>query len=271
MPHDPGPAFRALHQPGNPFILSNAWDIGSAKVLAALGAQALATTSAGHAFTLGRPDIGNITRDEALAHAADIVTATGLPVSGDFENGYGDDPDTVAETVKLACEAGLAGCSIEDTTFPSTTPYAFELSVERIKAAVSAARALPRDFVLVARTDGIMNGHYDIDEAMKRLHAYQGAGADCLYAPIPRNIEDLERICRELDAPINALAAGPKYTALSRADYANMGVARISLGSALASVTQQALLDAAKPFLENGDFTGLSKGANSDVIDEMLG
>lgn len=271
MTHDPGPTFRALHQPGNPFILANAWDAGSAKVLAALGAQALATTSAGHAFTLGRPDMGHVTRDEALAHAADIVAATDLPVSGDFENGYGNDPDTVAETVRLACEAGLAGCSIEDTSFPSTDPYAFDMAVERIKAATAAARALPRDFVLVARADGIMNGHYDIEEALRRLLAYQDAGADCLYAPLPREVADLERICRTLDTPINALAAGPKYTALSRADYAKMGVARISLGSALARVTHQALLDAATPFLETGDFSALGAGANGAVIDKMLG
>jgi 2-methylisocitrate lyase-like PEP mutase family enzyme len=129
MPHDPGPAFRALHQPGNPFILANAWDAGSAKVLAALGAEALATTSAGHAFTLGRPDMGHVSRDEALSHAADIVAATNLPVSGDLENGYGDDPDTVAENVRLAAEAGLAGCSIEDTSFPTIEPYAFDLAV----------------------------------------------------------------------------------------------------------------------------------------------
>lgn len=270
MTHDPGPAFRALHQPGNPFILSNAWDAGSAKVLTALGAEALATTSAGHAFTLGRPDMGRVTRDEALSHAADIVAATHLPVSGDLENGYGDDPDTVAETVRLAAEAGLAGCSIEDTSFPSTEPYAFELSVERIKAASAAARALPKDFVLVARADGIMNRHYDIEDALNRLRAYQEAGADCLYAPLPRELADLERICKTLDAPINALAAGPKYTAVTRKDYAKMGVARISLGSALARVTHQALLDAAKPFLDDGDFSGLAKGANGGVIDDML-
>lgn len=270
MTHDPGPAFRALHQPGNPFILANAWDAGSAKVLAALGAQALATTSAGHAFTLGRPDMGRVTRDEALSHAADIVAATNLPVSGDLENGYGDDPDTVAETVRLAAEAGLAGCSIEDTSLPTTEPYGYELAAERIKAAVSAARALPRDFMLVARADGIMNRHYDIEEALKRLHAYEDAGADCLYAPLPRETAELARICSELKTPINALAAGPKYTSLTRADYAKMGVARISLGSALARVTHQALLDAATPFLENGDFTSLGKGANGTVIDKML-
>jgi 2-methylisocitrate lyase-like PEP mutase family enzyme len=270
MRHDPGPAFRALHQPGNPFILANAWDKGSAKLLTALGAQALATTSSGHAFTLGRVDMGTISRDEALAHAADLVAATNLPVSGDFENGYGEAPETVAETIRLACEAGLAGCSIEDTSLPGQSAYDFDLTVERIKAAVAATRALPRDFVLVARADGLMTGSYDIDEALKRLHAFHAAGADCLYAPFPRTVADLARICREIPAPINALAAGPTFTALSRADYAKMGVARISLGSSLAKVAQQAVLDAATSLLRDGDFAPLGKGANSKVIDQLL-
>lgn len=270
MAHDPGPAFRTLHQPGNPFILTNAWDAGSARVLAALGAEALATTSAGHAFTLGRPDMGHVSRNEAIAHAADIVAAINLPVSGDLENGYGDDLDTIAETVRLAFEAGLARCSIEDTSSPNTETYAFELAVERTRAAASAARALRRDFVLVARADCIMNRRYDIEEAMSRLRAYEATGADCLYAPLPRGPEDLERICRTFKTPINALAAGPKYTSLTREDYAKMGVARISLGSALARVTHQALLDAAKPFLEVGDFTALGSGTNGARIDKML-
>ncbi|WP_069299597.1 isocitrate lyase/PEP mutase family protein [Neptunicoccus sediminis] len=271
MTTDKGAIFRALHQPGNPFILANVWDAGSAKMLTALGAQALATTSAGHAFTLGRADMGRVSRDEALSHAADIVAATGLPVSGDLENGYGSAPETVAETVRLAAEAGLAGCSIEDTALPDAAPYDFKLAVERIKAAAAAARALNRDFVLVARADGILNGQYDIEEALRRLHAFQDAGADCLYAPIPKKTADLARICREISAPVNALAAGPTYTALTRADYAKMGVARISLGSALARVTHQAILDAARPFLDEGDFSGLADAANGGAIDRMLG
>ncbi|GGA23288.1 isocitrate lyase/PEP mutase family protein [Neptunicoccus cionae] len=271
MTTDKGATFRALHQPGNPFILANAWDAGSAKMLAALGAQALATTSAGHAFTLGRPDMGRVTRDEALAHAADIVAATVLPVSGDLENGYGSAPETVAETIRLAGEVGLAGCSIEDTALPDSAPYDFDLAVERIQAAAAAARTLPRDFVLVARADGILNGQYDIEEALRRLHAFYEAGADCLYAPIPKKTSDLARICREIPAPINALAAGRKYTALTRAQYAEMGVARISLGSALARVTHQAILDAAKPFLEDGDFSKLAGAADGSNIDRMLG
>ncbi len=270
MTHDPGPAFRALHQSGNPVILANAWDAGSAKVLASLGAQALATTSGGHAFTLGRQDMGTISRDESLSHAADLVAATNLPVSGDFENGYGDAPEVVAETIRLACEAGVAGCSIEDTAFDADKAYDFDLSVERIKAAVSATRALPRDFVLVARADGIMNGYYDIDEAIRRLQAYDAAGADCLYAPFPKSIDDLRRIVACTKKPINALAAGPVFTQLTRKDYADMGVARISLGSALARVTHQALVDAAGAILSDGDMSALAEGASKTDIDAML-
>lgn len=267
---DPGPAFRALHKPGDPFILANAWDAGSAKVLHALGAQAIATTSAGHAFTIGKGDGGQVTRDEALAHAEDLVRATPLPVSGDFENGYAEAPEDVAETVRLACEAGLAGCSIEDTALPDETPYDFDLSVERIRAACAARDTLPRNFVLVARADGCMLRTYDTAEAIRRLKAYEAAGADCLYAPLPKSVEDLRQICLSTNKPINALAAGPKYAAMTRADFAALGVARISVGSALASVTQKALLDAAGPMLENGDFSGLLQRAPGDVIEKMM-
>jgi 2-methylisocitrate lyase-like PEP mutase family enzyme len=265
MTHDPGPAFRALHKPGDPFILANAWDAGSAKVLAALGAQAIGTTSAGFAFTLGRPDMGRVSRDEALAHAADLVVATPLPVSGDFENGFGDDPETVAQTIRLACEAGLAGCSIEDTSLPDPTPYDFDFAVERIAAAASAARSLPRDFVLVARADGVMNGQYDTVEAIRRIQAFAEAGADCVYVPLPPSMDDIRRICVSVSVPVNALAAGP-YISVSREEFASAGVARISVGSALARVTHKALIEAAEPMLA-GDFSRLT-GARG--VDQLL-
>ncbi|WP_432450196.1 isocitrate lyase/PEP mutase family protein [Aliiroseovarius marinus] len=264
-----GAAFRALHQKGNPFILANAWDIGSAKMLAALGAQAIATSSAAHAFTLGRPDMGHVTRDEALAHAQDLVAAVSVPVSGDFENGFGDDPDSCAETVRLAYEAGLAGISIEDTQLPAATPYAREFAIERIRAAASAARALPGDFVLVARADGIMNGQYDLAEARARLTGYEAAGADCLYAPLPGTLDDQAAICAATDLPVNALAAGP-FTAHSRADFARAGVARISLGSALARATHKVIFDAAEEMFGAGGFTHLGKGISGDKVDALL-
>jgi 2-methylisocitrate lyase-like PEP mutase family enzyme len=251
--HDPGPAFRALHRPGSPFILANAWDLGSARLLAALGAEALATSSAAHAFTLGRPDMGQVSRDEALAHAACLAAATPLPVSGDFENGFGEAPETCAETVRLAAD----------------TPYDFPLAVERIRAAAAAARALPRDFVLVARADGVMNGYYDMTEGLRRIRAFDEAGADCLYVPMPPSVDALQELCRATTKPVNALAAGP-FTKLSRADFAALGVARISLGSALARIAHKTIVDAANAMFGSGDFTPLGNGIAGSKVDELL-
>lgn len=264
-----GEDFRALHQRGNPFILANAWDAGSAKLLAALGAQAIGTTSSGHAFTLGRPDMGHVTRDEALAHAQDLVAATPLPVSGDFENGYGDAPETVAETIRLAAEAGLAGCSIEDTDMADGGSYGFDLAVERIRAAAAAARALPEDFVLVARADGVMNGVYDIEEALRRIRAFDMAGADCLYVPLPKTKADLQRVIEATEKPVNVLAAGP-YADVPRTEFAQMGAARISLGSALARLTQTKLIEAARGILGEGDFASLQSAMPGGEVDKLL-
>lgn len=266
---DIGAEFRGLHQRGNPFVLMNVWDAGSAKVAAGLGAQALGTTSDGQAFTLGKLDMGEVTRDEALTHAETLVAATALPVSGDFENGYGDAPDFVAETITLAAEAGLAGCSIEDTNMTDHSAYAFDLAVERVRAAASAARSLKRDFVFVARADGVMNGVYDMDEALRRIAAFDAAGADCLYVPLPPSLEDLKRVCAVTDKPVNALAAGP-FAKINRDTFAAMGVARISLGSALAKVTHASLLKAAKGILNDGDFSELLNGASGDEIEALL-
>ncbi len=261
--------FRDLHKKGDPFILANAWDIGSAKMLAALGARAIATSSAAHAFTLGRPDGGTVTRDEALAHAADLVTAVTVPVSGDFENGFGHDPDTVAETVRLSAEVGLAGISIEDAALPGDHAYDFDLAVERIKAASAAARALPRDFFLLARADGVMNGHYDIDEALRRIRAFDTAGADGLYVPLPKTVADLNRVIGATEKPINVLVAGP-YAQMRRAEFAAMGAARLSLGSALARVTHRAIHDAATAMFDAGDFSPLGRAMPGDEIDALL-
>lgn len=269
MTRDIGAEFRELHRPGNPFVLANAYDLGSAKVLTSLGAQAIGTTSNGHAFTLGRVDMGYVTRDEAMAHAQDIVAATHLPVSGDFENGYGKDPETVAETIKMAEEIGLAGCSIEDTDMPGTGAYDFDLAVERIKAAASAARSLSKDFVLVARADGIMNGAYDIEEALRRLRAFDDAGADCLYVPLPKTMADLKRICASTDKPVNALAVG-QYANCSRSDFAAAGVARISLGSGLARTTHAALINSARRILSDGDFTDILNAAPGTEVEALL-
>ncbi len=265
-----GTQFRALHQRGNPFVLVNVWDAGGAKLMAAAGAEALGTSSAAHAFTLGRPDMGQVSRDEALAHAQDIVAATALPVSGDFENGFGDAPEEVAETVRLSAEIGLAGISIEDTYMTNPGAYDCVLAVERIKAASAAARGLPNDGVLVARADGIMNGHYDQAEALRRINAFDAAGADCLYAPLPATSSDLAEICAATDKPVNALVAGPLYTSLSLADLAKLGVARISLGSSLARAVHRTFHDIGRSILSDGDFTGLGNILPSSFADPIM-
>ena len=260
--------FRDLHRPGNPFVLANAWDRGSAAMLASLGAQAIGTSSAAHAFTLGRPDMGHITRDEALAHAQDLMAATPLPVSGDFENGFGHAPDEVAETIRLAGEVGLAGCSIEDTHLPGTQAYPLDLAVERIAAAASAARAVPGDFVLVARADGIMNGVYDLKEAIARITAFDAAGADCLYVPLPPGMDGLRQVCAATRKPVNALAAGA-FLKTTTSEFASVGAARISLGSSLARATHKLIRDTGRAMFGYGDFSGLG-GVSGDEIDGML-
>lgn len=261
--------FRTLHQPSNPFILANAWDVGSAKMLAGLGAQAIATSSGAHAFTVGRADMGTLTRDEALSHAQDLVAAVNIPVSGDFENGFGDDPDTCAQTVRLAAEIGLAGISIEDIALPDDTAYDFDFAVERIRAAAAAARALPNDFILVARADGVMNGGYDLDQAIRRIQAFEAAGADCVYIPQADNMADLAKICAATSLPVNALAAG-KFAKVSRAEFAAIGVARISLGAALARVTHRVIHDAATAMFQNGDFNPLTQALPAAITDGFM-
>ncbi|MEM1298287.1 MAG: isocitrate lyase/phosphoenolpyruvate mutase family protein [Pseudomonadota bacterium] len=258
--------FKAMHVKGAAFVIPNPWDVGSARVLAALGAKALATTSSGHAFTLGRADQGTVSRDEALAHAQDIVAATPLPVSGDFENGFGDAPEVVAETVRMAAEIGLSGICIEDATLPEAGAYEFDLAVERIKAGVAAARALGGPFVFCARADGWLNRAYDADEALRRIAAFDAAGADLLYAPGLKE-PDLERMVSATETPVNVLAAG-RVAGVPRARWAEMGVARLSVGGALARRTQKALIDAARAMLDEGDLSAMA--ATGEDVDAML-
>jgi 2-methylisocitrate lyase-like PEP mutase family enzyme len=261
--------FHDLHQAGC-FVIPNPWDRGSARMMAALGAKALATSSAAHAFTLGRPDLGGVSRDEALAHAQDLLAATDLPISGDFENGFGDSPDTVAETVRLAAEAGLSGISVEDTQMiPGNAPYAFDLAVDRIRAGVSAARALGRPFVFCARADGVMHGTYDLSEGIRRLQAFESAGADLLYLPVPPGRAELAKILASVTRPVNALAAGP-LKAMTVAELAAMGVRRISTGSQIARLTHAAIRDATVALLDQGSFAPLAATASGDEIDALL-
>ena len=261
--------FAELHGAGC-FVIPNPWDMGSARMMAVMGAQALATSSSAQAFTLGRPDMGTITRDEALAHAEDIVAATGLPVSGDFENGFADDPDGVADTIRMAAEAGLSGCGIEDTQMVAGNPsYEFDLAVDRIRAAVSAARGLGRPFVLVARADGVLNGTYDLAEGIRRLQAFEAAGADCLYLPGPPGRAELAQVLAAVTAPVNALAAGPLRD-LTVAELATMGVRRISTGGQIARVTHAAIRDCMGAMLTEGHFEPLKQSASGGDIDVLL-
>ncbi len=266
---DRGAELRALHVAGRPFILANVWDAGSARMLVARGARALGTSSAAHAFTLGRPDLGQVTRDEALAHAEQLVASVPVPVSGDFEDGFGADPEVVAETVRLAAEVGLAGISIEDTDLPGTEPYRFESAVTRIEAAVDAARSLPGDFVLLARADGVMHRSYDLAEGIRRIKAFEKVGADAVYVPMPPGVDGLAEVCRSVTAPVNALAAG-SFTKLSYDRFAEIGVARISLGSSLARLVHRTIDDTAKALFEDGDFSLLADGMSGEDVDSLL-
>ncbi|MEM7642531.1 MAG: isocitrate lyase/phosphoenolpyruvate mutase family protein [Pseudomonadota bacterium] len=259
--------FRDMHKPGDPFILANAWDVGSARMLVALGAQAIATSSSGYAFTRGLPDGGKVRREEAVAHAKDLADHVSVPVSADLEDGYGAEPEDCAETVRQAMAAGLAGCCLEDVS-PDGVPYAFDAAVERMKAAIATARSGPRDFVFCARADGVLHGTYDLDEAVRRLRAFEEAGADVLYCPMPGGMDDLKWITAALDAPVNALVAGP-WTKTTRTELAEAGVARISLGSTLARATHRLIREAGKAMFEDGDFS-VMRGIGSPEVDGYL-
>ncbi|MBV9919067.1 MAG: isocitrate lyase/phosphoenolpyruvate mutase family protein [Solirubrobacterales bacterium] len=250
--------FLARHRPGDPLLLPNAWDAGSAKLLAAVGFEALATTSSGHAATLGQLD-GTVTREQALAHAEQIVRATDLPVSADLENCYADDPDGVAETVRGALATGLAGCSIEDFTGELDDPiYPRELAHERVASAVAAAHGGEVQFVITARCENYLRGRTDIEDTLSRLLAYQEAGADVLYAPGVRSSEDIGRLTSALERPLNVLTV-PGAPAV--AELSELGVARISVGGAFAFNALGALVEAAQELRERGTYGFLERSA----------
>jgi 2-methylisocitrate lyase-like PEP mutase family enzyme len=235
---DPRATFRKLHE--GTFIMPNPWDVGSARILAAQGFAALATTSAGFANSLGRPD-GAVTREEAIAHARVLVDATPLPVSADLENGFGDDPKDVVRTLEAALEVGLAGASIED--WSGTALYARENAAERIRAAVETNRASSSPLVLTARAENHIRGNPDLADSIARLQAYQEAGADVLYAPGLRTVDDVRALTSSLDRPVNVLImpGGPSVPELFEA-----GATRISTGSAIAMAAQAAIVLAAE-------------------------
>jgi 2-methylisocitrate lyase-like PEP mutase family enzyme len=247
-------AFRALHHRAGAFIIPNPWDVGTARLLAHLGFEALATTSAGFAASLGRRDY-NVDRDEVMAHIAAIASATPLPVSADLENGFGDEPEFVAETIRLAAAAGAVGGSIEDSTRDAGQPiYKFEHAVDRVRTASEAARALALPFILTARCENYLVGRTDINDTIERLQAYQEAGADVLYAPGLATKEDIAAVVSSVDRPVNVLAGLPGMD-WNQEELAVMGVKRISIGSGLARAAFSAFFRAASEMHEQGTFT----------------
>ncbi len=260
-----GQRFRKLHEREGAFVIPNPWDAGSARILAHFGFEALATTSAGHAFSVGRLD-GALTRDEVLAHTAAIAAATELPVSADLENCFGDDPETVADTIRRAAATGIVGGSVEDATGRPAEPiYDFDLAVERVRAAVTAARGLPFPFTLTARAENFLHGRRDLEDTIARLRAFQDAGADVLYAPGLPTKEDLAAVVRSVDRPVNALAG--RNPPLSVRELADLGVKRISVGSALQRAALGALVRAAREMREQGTFTwAVDAVAMQDVV-----
>ena len=252
---DKAERFRALHARAGAFVIPNPWDAGSARILAALGFEALATTSAGLAFSLGRRDgEAALSREDIFANARAIVDATPLPVSADLEDGFGARPDDCAETIRQAAGAGLVGGSIEDTTADRRRPiHDAALAVERVAAAVEAARALPTPFLLTARAENFLHGVPDLDDTIRRLQAFEAAGADVLYAPGLPDLEAIRTVCSAVRRPVNVVMglSGPRY---SVAELAAAGVKRISVGGALARAALGALARAAEEMRAHGTF-----------------
>jgi 2-methylisocitrate lyase-like PEP mutase family enzyme len=251
--------FLELHRPGDPLLLPNPWDQGSARILASLGFRALATTSSGFAASLGRLD-GSVTLDEALAHAAAIVGATDLPVSADLENCYAYDPAGVARTVDLAGQTGLAGCSLEDFSGNDNEPiYPISMAADRVTAAAHAAHTGPARLVLTARAENYLHGRPDLTDTIARLQAYQEAGADVLYAPGLTSLTDIRQLVQAVDRPVNVLAIAG---APSVSELAAVGVSRVSVGGAFAFAAYSALADAAAEFRDKGTYGYLVGSVN---------
>jgi 2-methylisocitrate lyase-like PEP mutase family enzyme len=245
--------FRALHLREGAFVIPNPWDVGSARILASMGFEALATTSAGMAFAMGRQE-GTVSRGDTLEHCRTIVGATTLPVSADLEKGFGDSADSVAETILAAAQTGLAGGSIEDHSGDPGNPiFEFNLAVERIAAAVDASRSLAQDFVLTARSENFLWGRRDLDDTIKRLQAFSEAGADVLYAPGLPDMDSVRRVCAEVDKPVN-IVMGLSSTGFTVPELAAAGVKRISVGASFARAAYGAFVNAATEVINNGSF-----------------
>jgi 2-methylisocitrate lyase-like PEP mutase family enzyme len=264
-----GSAFRALHKRDSAFIIPNPWDAGTARLLALLGFEALATTSAGYAFSVGQRD-NTIECRQMMAHVSTIASATDLPVSADLENGFGDAPDIVAETIRLAAAAGVAGGSIEDSTRqPGHPVYEREHAVERVRAAAEVVRALPFAFTLTARAENYLVGRPDLRDTIKRLQAYQEAGADVLYAPGLSSKDDIAAVVGSVDRPVNVVM-GLTGVSLSLADLSAMGVRRVSVGSALSRAALGAFLRAAREMREHGTFAFADEAVSFREMNAMF-
>ena len=248
--------FRALHGRPGAFIMPNPWDTGTARLLASLGFEALATTSLGVANSLGRPDgTGAVSRAEVIANCRTIADATDLPVNADLENGYADEPRAAAEIIRLASEAGVVGGSIEDATGDPARPiYDFTLAVERVQAAVEVARALPVPFLLTARAENLIHGRLDLDDTIKRLQAFEAAGADVLYAPGLRDLPTIRAVVSAVRRPVNVVMSHID-PALTAAELAAAGVKRISVGGSLSRLALAAFLRGAREMKDTGGFT----------------
>ena len=266
---DKGSVFRALHERDGAFIIPNPWDVGTARLLARLGFEALATTSAGYAFSVGQRD-NTIGRDRMMTHVAAIASATDLPVSADLENGFGDDPKMVAETIRLAALAGLVGGSIEDSTNrPGDPIYDHQLAADRVRAAAEAARSLPFPFTLTGRAENYLVGRPDLKDTIKRLQSYQEAGADVLYAPGLTSKDDIAAVVRSVDRPVNVVM-GLQGVQLSVEALSQIGVKRVSVGSALSRAALGAFLRAAREMREHGTFTFADEAVSYREISAMF-
>lgn len=261
---DRAESFRKLHEGPKAFVIANAWDGGSARVLAGLGFQALATSSGASAGTLGRRD-GNVSREEALAQAKTIVSVTDLPVSADLEKGFGDAPNVVAETIRLAADVGLVGGSIEDATGDRDKPlYDFQHAAKRVAAAVEAARSLPFPFVLTARTENFIRGNPDLADTIRRLQAFERAGADVLFAPGLPDLDAVRAVCAAVSKPVNFMVGIPGRS-FSMAELEAAGVRRISLATSLYWAAMTGLLDAAREVATRGTFDYVGRNMTKDL------
>lgn len=259
--------FRALHEKPGGFVIPNPWDAGSARLLEIMGFKALATTSAGFSFSVGQPD-NSVSREQLLKHLKTIVESTSLPVSADLENGFGEKPKIAAETIILAANAGIVGGSIEDATGVSTEPlYQLDLAAERVRAAVSAARTLSFPFTLTARADNYFVGRFDLSDTIRRLQAYQDAGADVLFAPGLSRIEDIATVLKEVDRPLNVLLG---FAPIGAKELMQMGAKRLSVGGSLARAAYGEFLRAATELRDHGSTTYTGHAVSAKEINGMF-